>query len=236
MPSGEPFILLDDARRCEIARVWKHGLAVEDLTIASSGRTTFANTVRAEIPQEEDLRGPEGAVHVIGVQRGKILTDHLVENSSASGISHLSVLERHGRGSKPANGFVKGFGALKGAIASSVGHDSHNLIVVGSHPRDMKAALQSLIECGGGFSVVKGGEVLARLPLPFGGLMSGAGAKNIAGSLRNLHRASMAIGCILPEPFLQLAFLSLPVIPSLKLTDKGLVDVNKFQIIDVRAS
>jgi adenine deaminase len=99
----------------------------------------------------------------------------------------------------------------------------------------MKAALASLIECGGGFSVVKDGAVQARLELPFGGLMSSAGAKAIAGSLAQLHKASKSVGCILPEPFLQLAFLSLPVIPSLKLTDKGLVDVNQFRVIGVSA-
>jgi len=228
-------VLLGDARRCEIEQVWKSGIAVEDLNIESLTAPTFANTVRTTLPAAEDLRGPEGRVHVIGVKRGKIITEHLVGDSKDRGVSRLSVLERYGRGSRPANGYARGFGKLNGAIASSVGHDSHNLIVVGADPVDMRAALASLIECGGGFSVVKNGEVQARLALPFGGLMSGAGAKSIAGSLRKLHKASSAIGCELPEPFLQLAFLSLPVIPSLKLTDRGLVDVEQFKIIGVSA-
>ena len=210
-------------------------MSVEDLETTRQGGS-FVNTVRAEVPGEDELCGPSGRVHVIGVRKGKILTEHLTGNSTDPRISRLSVLERYGRGSRPANAYVQGFGKLSGAIASSVGHDSHNLIVVGSNPRDMKTALASLIECGGGFSVVKDGAVAERLPLPFGGLMSGAGAKAIERSLRKLHRASASIGCELPEPFLQLAFLSLPVIPSLKLTDKGLVDVDRFQIIDVRAS
>jgi adenine deaminase len=229
-------VLLDDARRCGIAQVWKSGVRVEELDAAASGARAFANTVRAAAPAEADLEGPGGRVHVIGVEHGKILTAHLVGASDDPLVSRLTVLERYGKGSKPANGYVRGFGKLRGAIASSVGHDSHNLIVVGSNAADMKAALASLIECGGGFSVVRGGAVQARLPLPFGGLMSGAGAKGIAKSLRQLHRASASIGCELPEPFLQLAFLSLPVIPSLKLTDRGLVDVNQFKIIGVRAS
>lgn len=228
-------VLLDDARKCAIAQVWKSGVDVKELAEAGIAAGSFANTVRAGVPAAEDLKGPEGRVHVIGVERGKILTQHLTANSTDAGISRLSVLERYGKGSKPANGYAKGFGKLKGAIASSVGHDSHNLIVVGSDPNDMRAALASLIECGGGFSVVKNGAVQAHLPLPFGGLMSNAGAKSIASSLTKLHKASASIGCELPEPFLQLAFLSLPVIPSLKLTDRGLVDVHKFQIIDVRA-
>ncbi len=229
-------VLLDDARRCEVAQVWKSGMAVEELGFESAVAGSFANSVRTTLPTAGDFCGPQGRVHVIGVEHGKIITKHLVCGSSDAGVSRLTVLERYGRGSKPANGYVKGFGKLKGAIASSVGHDSHNLIVVGSDPVDMKAALASLIECGGGFSVVKGGSLQARLALPFGGLMSGAGARSIASSLKVLHRASAAIGCELPEPFLQLAFLSLPVIPALKLTDKGLVDVNQFRIIDVRAS
>ncbi len=229
-------VLLEDARLCDIAQVWKSGVKVEEIEPGPLGTGSFANTVRTSLPAAEDLIGPAGRVHVIGVRRGKILTEHLVEDSAAPGISRLSVLERYGRGAKPANGYTRGFGNLRGAIASSVGHDSHNLIVVGTDPRDMRAALASLIECGGGFSVVKNGSVQARLALPFGGLMSGAGAPAIAGSLRKLHKASAAIGCELPEPFLQLAFLSLPVIPSLKLTDRGLVDVNQFKIIGVRAS
>jgi adenine deaminase len=117
-----------------------------------------------------------------------------------------------------------------------VGHDSHNLIVVGNNVKDMKAALASLIECGGGFSVVQNNSVLARLALPFGGLMSNASPKEIETTLVELHKATHSIGCELEEPFLQLAFLSLPVIPHLKLTDKGLVDVDQFKVIDVRAS
>lgn len=228
-------VLLDDARRCAVAQVWKSGIPAGEGDEAEGPPVSFPNTVRAAAPAAEDLRGPEGRVHVIGVRHGRILTEHLVGSSDDPLVSRLTVLERYGHGSRPANGYVRGFGRLKGAIASSVGHDSHNLIAVGSDPADMRAALASLIECGGGFSVVRGGAVQARLPLPFGGLMSAAGAGRIAASLRKLHKASAAIGCELPEPFLQLAFLSLPVIPALKLTDKGLVDVDRFEIIGVRA-
>ncbi|MGZ3692869.1 MAG: adenine deaminase [Bdellovibrionota bacterium] len=228
-------VLLDDARKCTVAQVWKSGVAVEDISAASSPTRGFVNTVRAGAPTESSLEGPSGPVHVIGVKHGKILTDHLVLNSSDAGVSRLSVLERYGHGSKPANGYVKGFGKLKGAIASSVGHDSHNLIVVGEKTSDMRAALKALIASGGGFCVVKDGAVQSQLSLPFGGLMSNESPKKIEKSLLDLQAASRSIGCELPEPFLQLAFLSLPVIPSLKLTDKGLVDVDQFKVIDVRA-
>lgn len=161
----------------------------------------------------------------------------MVSPHDEKGVAKLTVLERHGEGRKPANAYVHGFGVnFAGAIASSVGHDSHNLITAGSNTSDMRVALAHLISSGGGFCVVKGGKVLAELALPIGGLMSTMNAPEMIVKLRALREASRSIGCELAEPFLQLAFLSLPVIPSLKLTDQGLVDVEKFDFIDVRAS
>jgi adenine deaminase len=230
-------VVLDDVATCAIHSVFRRGVPTGDLDFGASVPAPGAEgSVRAAVPAETDLAGPKGPVHVIGVRAGRILTDHHVLAHDAPGVARLSVLERYGKGGKPANGYVLGFGdAMRGAIASSVGHDSHNLIVVGSDPRDMRAALASLIECGGGFVVVKDGAVLARLALPVGGLMSREGPAHVERSLRALHAASHSIGCALPEPFLQLAFLSLPVIPSLKLTDRGLVDVERFEIISVAA-
>lgn len=229
-------VVLDDVETCAIRDVLVNGVFAGEVETAPVSRAHPPNTVRAAIPELRDLEGPAGMVHVIGVREGRILTDRAVLKSDAPGVRRLSVLERHGHGSKPANGYVIGFGDLEGAIASSVGHDSHNLCVVGKDPSDMRAALAALAEVGGGFCVVRGGNVLARLALPLGGLMSLEQPEAIAKALEELHAASKAIGCILPEPFLQLAFLSLPVIPSLKLTDKGLMDVDAFQLIDVRAA
>ena len=229
-------VVLDDVATCAIRDVLVAGVPHAEIDLPPASRASPANTVRAAIPEPRDLEGPAGMVHVIGVRQGRILTDRAVLRSDAPGVRRLSVLERHGHGSKPANGYVIGFGDLDGAIASSVGHDSHNLCVVGKDPSDMRAALAALAEVGGGFCVVRGGTVLARLSLPLGGLMSLEAPEVIAKALEELHAASKAIGCILPEPFLQLAFLSLPVIPSLKLTDKGLMDVDAFQLIDVRAA
>ncbi len=229
-------LILDDAATCAIRDVLVAGEFVRELELPRTHRAKPANTVRAAIPEEVDLVGPAGRVHVIGVRAGRILTDRHVLDSTAPGVRRLSVLERHGRGSKPANGYALGFGHLEGAIASSVGHDSHNLCVVGKEPRDMRAALAALAASGGGFCVVRGGTVMAHLPLPLGGLMSLEEPHAIARVLETLHAASASIGCELPEPFLQLAFLSLPVIPSLKLTDRGLMDVDAFKLIDVRAA
>ena len=229
-------VILDDVNSCAIRDVVMNGAVVRELDLPSAPAITPENTIRAVIPEAADLEGPTGTVHVIGVREGRILTDRHVLAHDAPGVRRLSVLERHGKKSPPANGYALGFGDITGAIASSVGHDSHNLIVVGQATSDMRTALACLAEVGGGFAVVKGGQVLARLPLPLGGLMSLASPDVIAKALEELHRASRAIGCTLPEPFLQLAFLSLPVIPSLKLTDRGLVDVDAFRIIDVRAA
>ena len=229
-------VLLDDVATCAIRDVLVAGEFVREMELPRAPAQAAVNTVRAVIPELRDLEGPSGLVHVIGVKKGRILTDRFVLNSDAPGVSRLSVLERHGKGSKPANGYVKGFGDLEGAIASSVGHDSHNLCVVGNRASDMRTALAALAASGGGFCVVRDGAVIAHLPLPIGGLMSLEEPATIARALEELHAASKAIGCILPEPFLQLAFLSLPVIPSLKLTDRGLMDVDAFKLIDVRAA
>jgi adenine deaminase len=228
-------VVLDDPASTAIHSVLKAGRLVGELASVSTVVPQFENSVRAVAPQTHDLEGPTGQVHVIEVQEGKILTGRRVENHRAPGVCRLSVLERHGKGSRPSNGYVTGFGDLEGAIASSVGHDSHNLIVVGKDPADMRAALAALIECGGGFAVARGGQTIETLPLPLGGLMSTSDPVTLKSRLDALKRASRSIGCELEEPFLQLAFLSLPVIPSLKLTDQGLVDVDQFKIIDVRA-
>src|SRR5690606_31851132 len=115
--------------------------------------------------------------------------------------------------------FVHGFGLKRGAIASSVGHDSHNITVVGTTDADMAVAVNRLIALGGGFVVAEGGRVTAELALPLAGLMSLESFEQVAQDLHRLRDAARALGCVLPEPFLQVAFLALPVIPHLKMTD-----------------
>ncbi|MFM8269548.1 MAG: adenine deaminase [Pseudomonadota bacterium] len=229
-------VILEDADTCSIHSVFKSGKLVSELSFEVPNKNSFTNSIKTTLPELTDLNGPSGRVHCIEIQPGKIITGRSIRLSTDREVARLSVLERHGHGSKPANGYVVGFGEnFQGAIASSVGHDSHNLCVVGKDPADMQIALKALIESGGGFAVVQGKKVIAHLPLPFGGLMSFEEPAFIEKKLIELREASRSIGCCLAEPFLQLAFLCLPVIPSLKLTDKGLVDVDKFSIIDVRA-
>ncbi len=229
-------ILLSDANTCEIELVLKSGRLVNEIDFAKLPSAHPANTIFAHPVESTDLEGIKGQVHVMRVIPGKIITDREVCAHNAPGVAKISVIERHGKHAKPANAYVSGFGdQFTGAIASSVGHDSHNLIVVGSNTSDMQLAVNTLKATGGGFCVAKDGQVLASLALPFGGLMSVQSPKEVELGLRKLREASQVTACELAEPFLQLAFLSLPVIPSLKLTDQGLVDVDQFKIIDVRA-
>ncbi|MEK6705408.1 MAG: adenine deaminase [Bdellovibrionota bacterium] len=232
-------VILDNAQTCAISSVLKRGVWISELDRSRSDLlqesvSGLRNTVRVRIPEAHELEGPKGRVNVIGAVENKIITQKLVLNHDSCGVAKLSVLERYGNGHPPANAYVSGFGdSLHGAISSSVGHDSHNLIVVGDKTTDMRVALAAIAEMGGGFAVVQNGYVLAKLALPFGGLMSDQAQARVRSELQRLREASQSIGCPLGEPFLQLAFLSLPVIPSLKLTDKGLVDVDRFQIVPV---
>lgn len=179
---------------------------------------------------------------VIGIKPGLILTfrESAVLPIGETGLQpdldadviKVAVVERHGRNGNVGHGFVTGFGLKRGAIASSVGHDSHNITVVGASDADMAAAVNRLIEMGGGFAVADNGAITAELALPIAGLMSREPFETVARDLHGLRDAAKALGCVLPEPFLQVAFLALPVIPHLKMTDRGLFDVDEFRFAD----
>lgn len=143
----------------------------------------------------------------------------------------LTVIERHGRSGTKAVAFVRGFGLRSGALASSVAHDSHNVIVVGTCDADMQVAVVAIRDMGGGIVVVNEGRILERLALPIAGLLSTLPVTKIAERLHRLVQAAHSLGCPLNDPFMTLSFLALPVIPVLKLTDMGLVDVGRFDIV-----
>ncbi|MFQ5489966.1 MAG: adenine deaminase C-terminal domain-containing protein, partial [Phycisphaerae bacterium] len=132
-------------------------------------------------------------------------------------------------------GFVRGFGLKRGAIASSVAHDAHNLIVAGTHDADIFAAAVQLVRIRGGFCVVADGEVLADCPLPIAGLMSDQPADTLREQLGRVRSAAADIGCTVRRPFMALSFLSLSVIGTLKVTDQGLIDVDRFEPVSVLA-
>jgi adenine deaminase len=143
----------------------------------------------------------------------------------------IAVLERHLASGNIGLGFVKGFGLNRGAIGSSVAHDSHNLVVVGTNDKDMIYAIEEITKMRGGLVAVVDGKVLSALTLEIAGLMSSEPFERVEDRMRELASAAKEMGCRLDRPFMTLSFMALPVIPELKLTDKGLVDVNQFSIV-----
>jgi adenine deaminase len=180
-------------------------------------------------------------IKVIGLVPGQILTEKLVlpapvrdgklVASPEQDLLKLAVVERHHGTGNLGVGLVKGFGLKRGACASSVAHDSHHIVVAGASETDMLAAVQHLVALGGGLAVVADGLVLAELPLPLAGLMSPQPLQEVAAAYGRLQTAYLELGGSLADPFMALSFLALPVIPALKLTDLGLVDVNRFQVM-----
>ena len=145
----------------------------------------------------------------------------------------LAVVERHHGTGNFGLGMVQGFGLPQGALASSVAHDSHNLVVVGADESDMLQAVRHLADLGGGMAVVAGGRVLADLPLPIAGLISPWPLERVAAAYTRLKQAYHGLGGALQDPFMALSFLALAVIPALKLTDLGLVDVDRFRVVSL---
>ncbi len=189
------------------------------------------------------LELPEGKAAVIGVIPGQLVTEKLMldlprDKSGAvnvdpgSGINKIAVVERHKASGRLAVGLVKGIGLNEGALASSVAHDSHNILVTGVEEIAMAAAVNELARMGGGFVAVDEiGSVKASLPLPVAGLMSAEPAETVATGMEKILGAARELGTQLPQPFLTLSFLALPVIPSLKITDRGLFDVDNFKFL-----
>jgi adenine deaminase len=146
-------------------------------------------------------------------------------------LAKIAVVERHLGTGRIGLGFVRGFGLERGALASTVAHDAHNAVVVGVSDHDMRRAVRRLVETGGGVVVVDEGGVRAELRLPVAGLLSTAPLADVVAASRECVEAARRLGCTLPSPFQSLAFLALSVIPSLKLTDRGLVDVDRFALV-----
>ena len=195
-------------------------------------------------PEALDLKPPAGRlVRVIGIKPGTLTTQHLVLDltDSPAGLARIGVIERHRETGRIGLGYVTGFGLTRGAIASTVAHDAHNCMVVGardrSGPGDMAAAVARLAEIGGGQVAVLDGRVLAEVPLPIGGLMSDKPVGVVAAEVEAIERAAAsALGVAISAPFMHLSFLALSVIPELRITDRGLVDVNRFELTGVSVS
>jgi adenine deaminase len=161
------------------------------------------------------------------------IQENLIVADPTRDILKMAVIERHHGTGNVGLGFVRGFKLQNGALGSSVGHDSHNILVVGTNDDDMMSAARAIAAMQGGFVAVANGQVLARVPLPIAGLMSDQPIERVREEMDHIGAAARKLGCDLHAPFMALSFLALPVIPDLKLTDKGLVDVRKFDFVPV---
>ncbi|KAA2315677.1 adenine deaminase [Pseudooceanicola sediminis] len=238
-------VVIDDLATCRAEMVFSGGVQFNDAAFAARSITppVGRNSVKAPVVTAESFRTSANReeTDVIGIMEGKIITEHLKEVIAIEDgdkkpdperdLVKIAVVERHGINGNIASGFVKGFGLKRGAIASTVCHDHHNIACVGVDYDDMALAANRLGEIEGGFVVVENGKVLAELALPVAGLMSTEPFEVVHDALIVLRAAAKSLDVALEEPFLQLAFLALPVIPALKITDRGMVDVVKFEII-----
>jgi adenine deaminase len=194
-----------------------------------------------------NLRVPANGrrVRVLGIIPGQIVTEHLIEEMPnhdgeiipdvERDILKLAVIERHLATGRVGLGFVKGLGLREGAVASSVAHDHHNIVVTGVDDLSMMTAIQATVATQGGLTVASGNTVLAQLPLPIAGLMSDQPFETVRRQMDEVTDAARKLGCRLHDPFMTLSFLALPVIPALKLTDHGLVDVERNEVVSLFA-
>ncbi|MER1987729.1 MAG: adenine deaminase [Solibacillus sp.] len=250
------FVLLDDLNTMQIAAVWKNGEKV-----AEHGAMLSSSANQAHVPPAilqsvhlpaitaADFKLPltQSRVHIIEVIPHQIITKKMIAHVDVAGGEFVSstekdflkiaVFERHLQRGTKSVAIVHGLGLQAGAVATTISHDSHNAIVVGTNDADMAAALNALQAMQGGLVVVKDGVVLAEMPLPIGGIMTNVDAALAAKQLHAVHDALHTLHPTLSfHLFLTLSFLALPVIPSLKLTDTGLFDVEAFQHISVEAN
>jgi adenine deaminase len=195
---------------------------------------TFA--LRCDLPRIRVIETTESPVFTRCVIEVVEPENGLLSADTSRDLLKLAVVERHRATGNVGLGLVRGFGLRTGALASSVAHDSHNIVVVGASDTDMALAVRAVAETGGGLVVASGGKVAASLPLPIAGLLSPEPLAGVVDAHRAVVAAARALGCGLGEPFMSLSFLALAVIPELKLTDRGLVDVARGQIVPIGVS
>jgi adenine deaminase len=249
--------VLENLEQCRVTQVYQAGrlVAQDGVAVEIDEPERRRHILRSSInvhwlePDQFAIKAPQGdecRVHVIEVTEGRIDTERAIEAMPVVGgsihadpqrdLCKIAVIERHQASGNMGLGFVRGFGLTAGAIASSVCHDSHNLVVAGTNDHDMYTAAVQLVKMRGGFCVVRDGKVLAEVPLPIAGLMSEADAPTLNHQLEALHKAAQSLNTKLRRPFMAMSFLNLSVIGSLKITDQGLIDVDRFELIDLVAS
>jgi adenine deaminase len=233
-------LLLPDLERFEPELVLKRGATVAEIP-RPEVPDWVRHTVRVQHVSAADFAVPplDGSVRVIGLVPGQIVTESLIEEPPVPDperdIAKIAVIERHLGTGRIGIGLVRGFGLRRGAMATTIAHDAHNIVVVGVDDGDMQRAVQRLVELGGGEVVVEQRGVRAELPLPIAGLLSDAPLDEVLEASRACVAAVRLLGCEIEAPFQHLSFLALSVIPSLKITDRGLVDVDRFELVPLQA-
>ncbi|WP_170731817.1 adenine deaminase C-terminal domain-containing protein [Escherichia coli] len=236
-------VLLSDARKVTVQQVLVKGepidaqtLQAEESARLAQSAPPYGNTIDRQPVSASDFAlqfTPGKRYRVIEVIHNELITHSRSSVYSENGfdrddVCFIAVLERYGQRLAPACGLLGGFGLNEGALAATVSHDSHNIVVIGRSAEEMALAVNQVIQDGGGLCVVRNGQVQSHLPLPIAGLMSTDTAQSLAEQIDALKAAARECGPLPDEPFIQMAFLSLPVIPALKLTSQGLFDGEKF--------
>ena len=244
--------VFDNLETFEPAIVFKNGKLVAEngqmvIDMSCEKLPALRGSVNIKYLNIDDLKikvpDDKNRIKVINVISEQLITNKTVEMASIKDgcavsdvqkdLLKIAVIERHKASGNIGLGFVKGFGIKSGAIASTVAHDSHNMIVIGTNDADMYYAAVEIVKSQGGKIIVNNQKTLAHLPLPIAGLMSDKPYEDVEMKLLALDEAAKNIGCKIKDPFMSMAFLSLSVIPELKITDKGLIDVNRFEVTDL---
>jgi adenine deaminase len=240
---------LADLESFEVNRVWNGGKQVaESGSVSMQVADVFPDSARNSVHLPElkadsfSIAAKGTKARVIGYNPGSLTTDHLimevpvknglVRSDADLDLALMAVVERHGIQGRIGHGLIKGLGLKKGALASSVSHDSHNLVVAGMDEQSMLSAAKEVGRMGGGLAIADGNEILAGLPLPYAGLMSDAPVEQVLIQLETLRKGVKKVSRA-KEPFMQMAFAALVVIPRLRLSDRGLVDVEAFGLVDL---
>ncbi|MBE6915843.1 MAG: adenine deaminase [Ruminococcaceae bacterium] len=246
-------VLIDDLNTCHVTDVF-----IDGELVAKDGKMTvdFApytypeqatHSVHLDKLTAEDFKipcaGDSAKVHAIEVIPARVGTfdkivtlpvcDGGIEADSEQDVLKVAVFERHHKTGTVGKGFIKGFGIKRGALAQTVAHDAHNLLVAGSNDEDMALAANTLIECGGGLVAVLDGKVLSVVPLPIAGLMSDKPIDEMSASIAHMEKTWQEMGSLLPSPFMTMALIPLACLPETRLTNRGLVDCRTFEFIDL---
>lgn len=220
-------VLMPDLAECRPVTVFCRGRRVSEALFAARppepSAAAFRGSLKAGPFAPADMAPPERPETVIGVKAGTLLTEAVPYEAALDDLATVCLIARHGRSRRIGRGLVRGMGLRRGALASSVGHDSHNLCVVGTDPESMAAAANALVDCGGGFAVAADGQIVGLMPLPLGGLLSDKPFETVAAEAAALREQTALLGSPLEAPFHVLSFLPLPVIPAARITLDGTV-------------